>query len=141
VSRAWRFAAPAAAIVVLAAGCGSSSTSTTTVAHTAPSGNSTVDRGHRLYEVDGCAGCHSLTGERMTGPSWKGLAGSTVQLADGRTIAASNTYLTDHIVNPNAWTVRGYPGEVMAAAIEGLDLSQHPKDVAALVAFIDSVRG
>lgn len=141
-----RLGMTAAALVTLlaVAGCGSSGTSTATVLHPPVStvtGNSAVAKGHRLYEEDGCSGCHSLDGERMTGPSWKGLAGSTVHLADGRTITATNTYLRDHIVDPNAWAVRGYPGEVMASAIEELHLAQHPREVAELVAFIDSLRG
>ncbi len=96
--------------------------------------------GRKLYEDDGCADCHSLNGTRMTGPSWKGLAGSQVKLSDGRTITADNAYLTRHIIEPNALTVQGYPGEVMAEAIEGLNLKSKPSDVRALVAFIDSLR-
>jgi len=99
-----------------------------------------VALGRRLYQDDGCAGCHSLNGTRMTGPSWKGLAVSRVKLSDGRTIIADNAYLTRHIVEPNALTVQGYPGEVMAEAIEELDLKRKPADVRALVAFIDSLR-
>lgn len=136
--------AAAALAAVAVAGCGESSPATTTssIVQTPPvgAGKGIIGRGYKLYEEDGCAGCHSLSGTRLTGPTWKGLAGSTVQLADGRTVTATNKYLTAHILDPNAWTVKGYPGEVMAAAIEELHLSKHPRDVAALVAFIDSLR-
>jgi hypothetical protein len=43
----------------------------------------------------------------MTGPSWKGLAGSQVKLGDGRTVAADDAYLTRHIIEPDALTVKG----------------------------------
>jgi cytochrome c oxidase subunit 2 len=76
----------------------------------------------------------------MTGPSWKGLAGSRVKLSNGRTIIADDAYLTRHIIEPNALTVEGYPGEVMAEAIEELNLKSKPADVRALVAFIDSLK-
>ncbi len=76
----------------------------------------------------------------MTGPSWKGLAGSRVRLGDGRTLIANDAYLTRHIIDPNALTVQGYPGDVMAEATESLELTRKPFDVRALVAFIDSVR-
>ncbi len=61
-------------------------------------------------------------------------------LSDGRTVTADDAYLTRHIIEPNALTVQGYPGEVMAQAIETFDLKRKPEDVRALVAFIDSVR-
>ena len=75
----------------------------------------------------------------MAGPSWKGLAGSQVRLSDGRNVTADDAYLTRHIVEPNAFTVAGYPGDVMAQAIEALDLKSKPADVRALVVFIDSL--
>ena len=121
-------------------GCGSTT-------HQAPSSTpatartgSLVARGRALYQTDGCAGCHSLSGTRLTGPSWKGLAGSQVKLSNGRTITADDAYLTKHITEPNALTVRGYPADVMAQAIETFGLKNKPADVRALVAFIDSLR-
>jgi cytochrome c oxidase subunit 2 len=104
------------------------------------SGAGLVARGRSLYTADGCSACHSLNGSRMTGPTWKGLAGSRVTLANGRTVVATAGYLTRHIVEPNALTVRGYPGGVMAQAIEGFDLGRKPADVRAIIAFIQSVR-
>ena len=121
--------------------CGCANTQDHTKPTTSPNtSTSPVVLGRKLYEDDGCADCHSLNGTRMTGPSWKGLAGSQVKLSDGRTITADNAYLTRHIIEPNALTVQGYPGEVMAEAIEGLNLKSKPSDVRALVAFIDSLR-
>jgi cytochrome c oxidase subunit II len=129
----------------LLAGCGGGGRSTpsavvpTTI--TAPShGGSLVGRGATLYQEDGCSACHTLNGTRLVGPSWKGLAGSTVTLTSGRRVIADNAYLTKHIVDPNALTVRGYPAGVMAEAIEALHLGRHPSEVRALVAFIDSLR-
>jgi len=107
---------------------------------TASAGSSPAARGRALYQTDGCAGCHSLNGTRMTGPSWKGLAGSQVKLSNGRTILANDAYLTKHIIEPDALTVQGYPAEVMAQAIQTLGLKTKPADVRALVAFIDSLR-
>ena len=100
---------------------------------------SIVARGRALYTTDGCAGCHSLNGTRITGPSWLGLAGSRVTLSDGKTVLASAAYLAKHINDPDAYTVRGYPSGVMAQAIESLGLSRLPGDVAALVAFIEAL--
>jgi mono/diheme cytochrome c family protein len=124
----------------LATGCGSAPQQTATTSGGASAKGSPVARGRNLYTADGCAGCHSLDGPRLEGPTWKGLAGSRVRLSDGRTVAADNAYLARHIVEPNALTVQGYPGEVMAESIQSLDLQHKPADVAALVAFIDAAR-
>ena len=129
------------ALLYLTVGCASpGGQSTTSSASTPQTGGPQVSRGRKLYQVDGCSGCHSLNGTRLTGPSWKGLAGSRVKLSDGRTLTADDPYLTRHIIEPNALTVQGYPGAVMAQAIETFDLKNKPADVRALVAFIDSVR-
>lgn len=125
-------------LLFLADGCAGSQHPT--IPSTATTGGSLIARGKVLYRADGCSGCHALTGTRLAGPSWKGLAGSPVTLSDGQTLTADNAYLTKHIVEPNALTVRGYPGEVMAQAIEAFDLKRKPADVRALVAFIDSLR-
>jgi hypothetical protein len=65
---------------------------------------------------------------------------SQVKLGDGRTVVAGDAYLTRHIIEPNALTVEGYSGEVMAEATRELNLKSKPADVHALVAFIDSLR-
>lgn len=125
-------------LLCLASGCASTRTATTS--STSPIDSSPVARGRYLYQADGCSGCHSLDATRMTGPSWKGLAGSQVTLSNRRTLTADDAYLTKHIIEPDASTVAGYPGEVMAEAIEALDLKTKPADVRALVAFIDSLK-
>lgn len=130
-----------AGLSLLTSGCGSTThQAPSSTPATARTGGSLVARGRALYQTDGCAGCHSLSGTRLAGPSWKGLAGSQVKLSNGRTITADDAYLTKHITEPNALTVHGYPAEVMAQAIETLDLKNKPAEVRALVAFIDSLR-
>lgn len=131
----------AAAVLSLVSGCGNNYPRTLrSTPTTASTGGLSLARGRALYQVDGCAGCHSLNGTRLTGPSWKGLAGSQVKLSSGRTVTADDAYLAKHIAEPNALTVQGYPGQVMSQAIETLDLKDKPSDVRALVTFIDSLR-
>jgi cytochrome c oxidase subunit 2 len=95
-------------------------------------------RGSVLYTADGCSSCHSLNGSPSTGPTWKGLYGSRVLLTNGHTVTADAAYLTRHIVDPDALTVHGYPGSVMAQAIAAFHLARHPAEVRALVALIES---
>ncbi len=119
---------------VLLVACGSSGSSADGRA------TSLAASGKQLYVSEGCDDCHSLGGSLGTGPSWKGLYESRVHLASGVTVRADAAYLTRHIVDPNAMTVSGYPGEVMAEAIQGDDLASKPADVRALVAFIESLK-
>ena len=60
----------------------------------------------------GCTSCHSSNGDKGTGPTWKGLYGSEVELADGTTVTADETYVKESITDPGAKIVNGY-GNVM----------------------------
>ncbi len=97
-----------------------------------------VARGKSLYTADGCSACHSLTGAAGAGPSFKGLAGGTSTLTTGETVTADDTYLERSITDPDAQIVKGYNQGIMGPAIAGHDLSAHPADLRALVAFIKS---
>ena len=97
-----------------------------------------VARGKSLYTADGCSGCHSLTGASGAGPSFKGLAGATSTLTTGQSVTADDAYLERSITDPDAQVVKGYHQGIMGPAIAGHDLSAHPADLRALVAFIKS---
>ena len=97
-------------------------------------------RGTQLYRSDGCSACHSLSGSAGAGPTLKGLAGSSVALADGSTVTADDAYLTRSITDADAQVVKGYQPGIMPAAVAGYGLSGKPADVQALVAFITAQR-
>lgn len=106
---------------------------------TTVSADPVVQRGYSLAQSRGCIGCHTLSGDRASGPTWKGLAGSEVPLTDGRTVAADPDYLRRAIVEPDAEVHRGFARGVMSAVMSGQkDLS--PDEVEALVAYIQTVR-
>jgi mono/diheme cytochrome c family protein len=119
-------------------------TSPTTTARTTSTAPSTVAltpaliaQGKRLYS-DGCSSCHSLTGSPGAGPSFKGLAGSSVALDTGQTVTADDAYLRQSITDPDAQIVKGYHSGLMTPAISGFGLAKKPDQVTALVAFIKS---
>lgn len=90
--------------------------------------------GEGLYASLGCQGCHSLDGSKSTGPTFKGLAGSQVQLTNGKTVTADDKYLLDSIIDPDLDIVKGYQPGVMTSVIKK---GQVPKDQAQqLVDFI-----
>jgi cytochrome c oxidase subunit 2 len=67
-----------------------------------------VAAGKALARDRGCTTCHSSSGSKGTGPTWKGLYGSEVKLADGTTVTADETYLKESITDPSAKLVDGY---------------------------------
>jgi len=111
----------------------------TTPASTVPAAQLAV-RGKQLYTSDGCAACHSLSGSAGAGPTFKGLAGSTVTLTDGSTVTADDAYLSRSITDPDAQIVKGYNAGIMSAAVAGYGLPGKPADVQSLVAFIKTQR-
>lgn len=125
--------APAAPATTAAA-----TTAPATTAAPPPSSAQAVARGRKLYESDACAGCHTLDGSASSGPTFKGLAGSRVALADGSTVTADDAYLERSITDPDAQIVKGYQSGIMSAAVSGFDFGAKAADVSALVAFIDA---
>lgn len=114
--RSMRRVAAASAITMLmgfaAASCGSDADQTGDVAPGATSGvtsaSDPAQNGEQLARSYGCAGCHGSDFGGGAGPTWIGLAGSEVNLADGSTMAADDAYLTRAIAEPAADLVAGY---------------------------------
>ena len=95
--------------------------------------NPSPARGEKLYNTNGCKACHSLTGAKGIGPTWKDLFGSQVKLADGSVVTADEAYLTESIKSPSAKIVAGFaPGMP--------DFGLTDRRIADLVAFIKTVK-
>lgn len=75
--------------------------------------NDPVARGKKWATQFGCASCHSVDGTKIVGPTWKGLYGHEVTLADGATATADDAYLRESIVDPNARVVQGFAPNLM----------------------------
>jgi len=65
-------------------------------------------RGEEVANSTGCLACHTIDGTVGSGPTWKGLAGSTRPLEDGSTATANDVYLNTSIVDPGAQVVLGF---------------------------------
>jgi cytochrome c oxidase subunit 2 len=92
--------------------------------------------GGKLYASLGCQGCHSLDGSQGTGPTFKGLFGSTVKLANGKSVKADTAYLIESIVLPDKQIVQGYKPGIMSASIKPHSVSL--KNAKTLVQFIQN---
>lgn len=69
--------------------------------------------GASVAQQQNCLTCHSTDGSTRVGPTWQGLYGKQVTLADGSTVTADEAYLRESIVDPNAKIVQGFPPGVM----------------------------
>jgi cytochrome c oxidase subunit II len=93
-----------------------------------------AQQGERKFEQLGCSGCHLLD-RQGRGPMLRGMYGSRIQLADGKTVTADDAYIRESILNPNAKLVTGYRPNVMPS-FQG-QISE--EDILQLVVFIKSL--
>ncbi len=101
-------------------------------AQTAEAGNQDTDlvsKGRAVAASHGCVACHSVDGSKQVGPTWKGLYGHSVELADGSKVVADDAYIKESILQPNAKVVQGF-APIMPPQQLGDD------DIAALIAYI-----
>ena len=66
-------------------------------------------KGKVVAKEQGCTSCHTTSGARSTGPTWKDLAGSQVELQGGKTVTADDAYLRRSILRSREQVVKGYP--------------------------------
>jgi len=93
-------------------------------------------RGEALAQSKGCAGCHSVDGSALVGPSWKGIFGHTVVVGTGgrkREITVDEGYIRRSIKEPGADVVEGYP-----AIMPDLGLTE--AEIEAVTAYIKTLR-
>jgi cytochrome c2 len=73
--------------------------------------------GEGLYTSLGCQGCHSIDGSGSSGPTFKGLFNSMVDLTNGQKVKADEQYLLESILDPDKQIVKGYQPGVMSAVV------------------------
>lgn len=83
-----------------------------------------ASRGEVLAEGQGCLRCHTTDGTAASGPTWKGLAGSTRPLESGEEVVADDAYLFSSIVDPNSQVVEGYEAIMPTFYSDQLDEQQ-----------------
>jgi cytochrome c oxidase subunit 2 len=84
-----------------------------------------------LAASNGCAGCHTVDGGDGVGPTWQGLYGSEVTLADGSTVTADDAYITESIRDPSAKISEGF-ADIMPKTFANMS----DEDVNAIIAYI-----
>jgi mono/diheme cytochrome c family protein len=94
-----------------------------------------AERGHQLYVSLACVTCHTTDGSRGLAPSFKGVFGTTVTLADGKQIQVDDAYIKESVLNPTAKLVQGF-----APMMPSFAGRVQPQDLDALVAFIKTLK-
>ncbi|WP_315857220.1 cytochrome c oxidase subunit II [Rhodopirellula halodulae] len=90
--------------------------------------------GELLYNRRGCAGCHSIDGTKLVGPSFKDLYGSEHPLASGDNVLVDENYVRESIIAPKAKVVAGY--QPVMPSYKG-QLSDD--DIDSIIAFLKSI--
>ena len=130
-------AASVAAYVASVAGTGAASNGAPPTITSAPTGGGGLAAtGAKLYASLGCSACHSISGAKGVGPTFKGVYNSKVQLSTGQTVTANDAYLLESIRDPDKQIVKGFPKGVMSATITPGSVSI--ANAKALIAFIKS---
>ncbi|QXC62842.1 c-type cytochrome [Aquihabitans sp. G128] len=80
-------------------------------------------RGLEVAKSNGCQACHTANGDKSTGPTWKGLYGSKVELADGKAVTADDAYLSKAITDPKAQVVEGFASIMPANSLSGSEVA------------------
>lgn len=133
------FVAMLAAVVIFGAEPAEKEPEKTAAPAQALVGNAT--HGKALFTSASCAGCHSIDGSFIAGPSLKGVADTKQALADGSTVTADRAYLVRSIVDPGGQVVKCPncgPPSAMLAAIKPHQISA--ADANDLAAYIETLK-
>lgn len=74
----------------------------------AAAANTPEAKGKLLVDSNGCVACHSVNGAAGVGPTWLGLFGADVELANGSVVTADDAFLAESIKDPAATVVKGF---------------------------------
>ena len=97
---------------------------------------SLADKGREAYAKYACIGCHTLNGTASTGPTWKGLFGSTRQFNDGGSATADENYIRESIWEPNKHVSKGFEPNKMPV-FKGMVSEE---DIAAIIELMKTVK-
>jgi cytochrome c oxidase subunit 2 len=95
-----------------------------------------VDKGRQAYAKWACIGCHTLDGKVGTGPTWKGLYGSSRNFNDGTSATADENYIRESIWEPNKRISKGYEPNKMPA-FKGIVSEE---EIMAIIEFMKTVK-
>lgn len=72
-------------------------------------GLSMAEQGAKLFRSKTCNTCHTVDGNRLIGPSLKGVFNSEVELMSGSKVKADENYIRESLMDPMKKIAKGYP--------------------------------
>ena len=119
-------------VVVLLSACGSGDADVADGSESSVSTRAPI-LGEELYDLLGCANCHSSDGsDRVTGPTHFGAFGTEVELEDGSIVVRDREYLRRSIVDPASQIVPGYATQMVDTFGDALT----PEQIDSLVEYL-----
>lgn len=91
--------------------------------------------GAQTYTKRGCNACHSVDGKPGIGPTWKGIWGHEVKLADGSSVTVNAAYVRQSAMEPASQVVAGFPP--VMPSYKGI-LSD--REIEGVIAYIQSLK-
>jgi cytochrome c oxidase subunit 2 len=69
---------------------------------------SLAELGANVYKSRSCNACHSVNGDPMVGPTFKGLYGSEQELIGGAKVTVDENYIRESVMDPMKKVVKGF---------------------------------
>ena len=93
-----------------------------------------VERGEKLFSINGCIACHDVSGVNGLGPALNGKYGTQESLMDGTSVTVDDNYIRESLLDPQAKIVTGYTTPMTSFAGQLSD-----DDISAIIAYIKSL--
>ncbi len=94
-----------------------------------------AETGKDVFSAKGCFACHSVDGTPKVGPTFKGVYGHDVELADGSKVKVDENYIRESLMDPNLKVVKGFVPSM--PTFRGLLTDT---EINALIAYIKSLK-
>lgn len=94
-----------------------------------------LELGQRSYQMRGCTQCHTIDGNKLVGPSFKGFSSREHRLVDGTVVAPTAEYIRESLLEPQAKVLEGF--EPVMPSFKG---RLHELELAGLAAYIQSLQ-
>ncbi len=91
--------------------------------------------GAKLYKSKACVTCHTLDGNKLVGPSFKGKFGTMEHLTDGQQVLIDENYMRESILLPKAKIVSGF--EPVMPTYQGI---LKDRQIDALIAYLKTIK-
>lgn len=94
-----------------------------------------IELGQRSFQMRGCTQCHSTDGAKGIGPSFAGFFAREHKLRGGTTVAPSEEYIRESLLDPQAKVVEGF--EPVMPSFRG---RLHELEIKGLAAYLASLK-